>query len=82
MPSGVDPDEFLLQNGAEAFNQILEGAADALSYKWKQLVRQFDAGDGDLTTQQKALKPILRCSPRRAAAARSMHFDGVLPSRE
>jgi len=59
MPSGVDPDEFLLQNGAEAFNQILEGAADALSYKWKQLVRQFDAGDGDLTTQQKAVETYL-----------------------
>jgi DNA primase len=59
MPSGVDPDEFLLQNGAEAFTKLLDGAADALSYKWKQLVRQFDAGDGDLTSQQKAIETYL-----------------------
>ena len=59
MPSGLDPDEFLLQNGAEAFYGILEGANDALSYKWKQLVRQIDAGDGDLTSQQKAVEAYM-----------------------
>jgi DNA primase len=59
MPSGLDPDEFLLQNGAEAFAEILDGAADALSYKWKQLVRQFDAGNGDLTSQQKAIEAYM-----------------------
>lgn len=60
MPSGVDPDEFLLQNGVEAFHAVLEGATDALSYKWKQLVRQFDAGNGDLTSQQKAVEAYLQ----------------------
>lgn len=59
MPSGVDPDEFLLQNGAEAFSAVLNGATDALSYKWKQLVRQFDASGGDLTSQQKAVETYL-----------------------
>jgi DNA primase len=59
MPSGVDPDEFLLQNGAAAFAAMLGGATDALSYKWKQLVRQFDAGDGDLTSQQKAIEAYM-----------------------
>lgn len=59
MPNGLDPDEFLLQNGVEAFHAILDGAADALSYKWKQLVRQFDAGNGDLTSQQKAVEAYL-----------------------
>lgn len=60
MPSGLDPDEFLLQNGAEAFYRILEGANDSLSYKWKQLVRQFDAGSGDLTSQQKAVEAYMQ----------------------
>lgn len=59
MPDGVDPDEFLLQNGAEAFNKLLDGAHDALSYKWKQLVRQFNESGGDLTGQQKAVEAYL-----------------------
>jgi DNA primase len=59
MPDGVDPDEFLLQNGAEAFNKLLDGATDALSYKWKQLVRQFNESGGDLTGQQRAVEAYL-----------------------
>ena len=59
MPEGVDPDEFLLQNGAEAFSGMIDGAADALSYKWKQLIRQFNANGGDLTGQQKAVEAYL-----------------------
>jgi DNA primase len=59
IPDGVDPDEFLLKNGAEAFNRLLDGATDALSYKWKQLVRQFNDSGGDLTGQQKAVEAYL-----------------------
>jgi DNA primase len=59
IPDGVDPDEFLLQNGAEGFNRLLDGATDALSYKWKQLVRQFNESGGDLTGQQKAVEAYL-----------------------
>ncbi|HEY2586617.1 MAG TPA: DNA primase [Tepidisphaeraceae bacterium] len=59
IPDGVDPDEFLLQNGAEAFNRLLDGATDALSYKWKQLVRQFNESGGDLTGQQKTVEAYL-----------------------
>jgi DNA primase len=58
MPDGVDPDEFLLANGLEAFEKLLAGAADALSYKWRQLRRDFDASD-DLTSQQKAIQQYL-----------------------
>jgi len=60
MPQGIDPDEYLLQNGAAAFQAILDGAAEALSYKWKQLVRQFNAGGKDLTGQQKAVEAYLQ----------------------
>lgn len=59
MPQGVDPDEYLLAHGAEAFQAILDGAADALSYKWKQLARQFGDSDGNLTGQQRAVEAYL-----------------------
>ena len=64
MPPGVDPDEFLLEQGAEAFQAILDGSIDALSYKWKQLSRHFDQNGGDLTSQQKGLEAYLEVLAR------------------
>jgi DNA primase len=58
LPSGMDPDEFLLKHGADGFNKMLADATDALSFKWKQLVRDLNAGD-DLTGQQKAVQQYL-----------------------
>jgi DNA primase len=59
MPAEVDPDEYLLEHGAEGFQNILDGAHDALSYKWKQLAREFGASDGNLTGQQRAVEAYL-----------------------
>ena len=58
MPEGVDPDEFLLAHGAEAFETVLADAADALTFKWKLLDRQFHA-TSDLTGRQKAIEEYL-----------------------
>ncbi|WP_428938872.1 DNA primase [Fontivita pretiosa] len=58
MPSGVDPDEFLIQHGLEQFNQLLQAAQDALSYKWRQLQHQFQ-DSGELTSRQKAVEQYL-----------------------
>ncbi len=58
MPEGVDPDEYLMQNGQEAFDALLTNASDALSYKWKQLLRRFAEND-DLTGRQKAVEQYL-----------------------
>ncbi len=59
LPEGIDPDELLLQQGAEAFGKVISEAADALTYKWKQLVRQINASDG-LTGQQQAVQQYLQ----------------------
>ena len=59
MPPGTDPDEFLLKEGPEEFGRVLSAATDALAYKWKQLVRRFDASD-DLTARQKAVEEYLQ----------------------
>lgn len=60
MPADVDPDEYLLEHGAEGFEKMLAGASDALSYKWKQLARRFDESGNNLTGQQKAVEEYLK----------------------
>ncbi|HWB55069.1 MAG TPA: toprim domain-containing protein, partial [Tepidisphaeraceae bacterium] len=67
IPEDLDPDEYLLKHGPEAFNQLLSNATDALGYKWKQLVGRFREHANDLTGQQKALDEYLSA----IAAARS-----------
>ena len=59
LPDGVDPDEFLLAQGLPAFEAVLANAQDALSYKWKQLIREFNANGDDLTGQQKAVQQYM-----------------------
>ena len=58
MPTDVDPDEFLLEHGAEAFEKVLANAQDALTFKWKLLSKQFN-DTGDLTARQKAVEQYL-----------------------
>jgi DNA primase len=58
MPAGLDPDEFLMQHGIEAFEKLLAEAQDALSFKWRQLRREFASRD-DLTGQQQAVSGYL-----------------------
>jgi DNA primase len=59
MPDGLDPDEYLLKYGSEAFDALLKNAADALTYQWKQLVKSFNQSGDDLTGQQKAVTHYL-----------------------
>lgn len=58
MPADVDPDEYLLEHGAEAFEKVLAGAVDALTFKWKLLSKEFADSD-DLTARQKAVDQYL-----------------------
>jgi DNA primase len=60
MPNDVDPDEFVLEHGAEGFEKMLAGATDALSYKWKQLAQRFNESGNSLTGQQKAVEEYLK----------------------
>jgi len=59
MPQGVDPDEFLLSQGGEAFETIVHGATDALTFKWKQLERTFRESGESLTAQQQTIERYL-----------------------
>jgi DNA primase len=79
MPEGVDPDEYLLQHGVEVFNKLLSEAGDALTYKWRQLDRQFNASS-DLTGQQKAVAQYLEllAGARQAGPIDSLRWGAVL----
>ncbi|HEX4124775.1 MAG TPA: hypothetical protein VHY37_08630, partial [Tepidisphaeraceae bacterium] len=59
MPAGMDPDEFLLNHGAEEFGKLIAVAVDALSFKWKQLVRRLNSSGDDLTGQARAVEDYL-----------------------
>ena len=59
MPPETDPDEFVLKEGPEEFQRLLSNGSDALTYKWRQLVRRFGASD-DLTARQKAVEEYLQ----------------------
>jgi len=59
LPEELDPDEYLLKYGAEGFEQILKDAADALSFKWKQLSRRYMSRPDDVTGQQKAVSEYI-----------------------
>lgn len=58
LPDGMDPDEFVLQRGKDAFADLLAGATDALAYQWQRLASKFDV-QNDLTAQQKAVSGYL-----------------------
>ena len=73
MPAGLDPDEFLIQNGKEAFEKMLAEAPDALTHAWRQLTRKYNAAN-DLTGRQKAAQHYLELL---AQARSSGPVDGL-----
>ncbi len=73
LPDDLDPDEFVMKNGAAAFEEVLSKAADALTFKWKQVDRQFRSADG-VTGQQKALEAYLSVI---ASAAQERAIDST-----
>jgi DNA primase len=80
MPDGLDPDEYLLKYGSEAFDGLLKNAADALTYQWKQLVQSFNESGNDLTGQQKAVSHYLEllAGARGAGPVDSLRWGSAL----
>jgi DNA primase len=80
MPDGVDPDEYLIEHGADGFENLLRNAADALTYKWKQLVREFNDSGNDLTGQQKAVHQYMQvlASARGSGPVDSLRWGSAL----
>ncbi len=59
MPEGVDPDEYLLEHGADGFQKLLADAQDALAFKWAALDRKVRESGDNITVRQKATETYL-----------------------
>ncbi len=45
VPQGKDPCDFLLANGKEKFQYLLDNAVDVLQFKWNRLTEKFSSDD-------------------------------------
>ena len=52
MPDGTDPDEFLMERGAEAFTKLINEAPSVLVFLVKQFKRRWLAGEGNIPEQR------------------------------
>ena len=59
VPDGKDPCDFCMKKGGEAFQKLVDGAADALAYKWESLKVQFHGNDS-LSARQEMVTTFLR----------------------
>lgn len=59
MPHGVDPDEFLLEHGAAAFEKLLAEAPPVLQFLVRQFKRRWLENDGNVPEQEKALATFM-----------------------
>jgi DNA primase catalytic core len=59
VPDGKDPCDFCMKNGGEPFQRLVDGATDALTYKWQTLLKQFHGTDS-VSARQEAVTQYLR----------------------
>ena len=59
MPQGVDPDEYLLENGSQAFEKLLADAPPVLQFLERQFKGQWSENDGNIPAQEKALAAVM-----------------------
>lgn len=58
LPDGLDPDEYLLKEGAEAFKECLRGGVDGVTFKLRRALESSGA-DGAAQMPAKALDDVL-----------------------
>lgn len=73
IPEGKDPSEFLERAGAAEFSDVLNGAVDALEFKWHQTRERFE-GDAPGTQRREAVLDFLRVV---AEAAETNAVDAI-----
>jgi DNA primase len=60
VPNGKDPCDFVLANGAEAFNGLVAAAPDAMQYVWNRQLEQFQKAGGNLADRHRIVEEFLR----------------------
>ncbi|HET7815211.1 MAG TPA: DNA primase [Candidatus Baltobacteraceae bacterium] len=64
LPAGSDPDDFIRQNGAQAFGGLLQSAKPAIEYRLEREVRSLETGfDSPAEIASKAEQLIRRMTP-------------------
>lgn len=60
MPQGSDPDSYIREHGAEAFNKLIEEASPLIEYRLQQLKKRFDLStDQGRAGYTKEIMPLL-----------------------
>jgi DNA primase len=59
LPEGLDPCDMLLNDGPEAFQEVLKGAVDALEFKLTSILAEISKDGASVETKRKATDSIL-----------------------
>jgi DNA primase len=59
IPTGEDPDEYLLKHGSEAFEKRIDASTDALTFAWRQFADVIRSSGDNLTARQKSTQEYL-----------------------
>jgi len=83
LPSGVDPCDFLLERGRDAFESLLAAAIDPLEYRMEEAVAKLAGRGGDdavLAAVESVLKPLAAVSERSplSPSQRQLREDQIL----
>jgi len=83
LPSGVDPCEYVLERGREAFEELLASAVDPLEYRMDEAIAKLAGRGGDdaaLAAVESVLKPLASISERSplSPSQRQLREDQVL----
>jgi DNA primase len=73
LPDDLDPADFLLKAGPEAFGKLLEGAVDAVEHKFRQVTAGLNADSGthEINRALEQMLATLAKAPRLAAGSTS-----------
>ena len=81
LPVGVDPCDFLVAHGREAFEAVLAAAEDPLDYRMEQALAALapEAGDEEaLAAVESVLRALARAAQSAAASGRQLRQDQII----
>jgi DNA primase len=81
LPAGVDPCEFVLDRGREAFEALVESAGDPLDYRMDEALARLQPGASDdavLAAVESVLVALAAVAPAGAGTERRLREDQIL----
>jgi len=77
VPQGKDPCDFLLANGKDLFDRLVEAAVDVFQFKWDRLMEKF-GGDDTFAGRRAAIDEYLQTIATSMSAGSLPPIDGGL----